>query len=265
MTKNKRFKHEVRAYMEAFAVSYMKALGFVSQPFIVTPELVALSEVVGSRHCSGGLVVVGGRSGAGKSAVKHFLSSALSGSGFRVVEVDANGEVVSGFAPKLRASVKSSGQEDNMFIVDDWVLSGWGVGEVLRLREDFLVLPEFRGSSSYSGSVFEGAHAGLGVVVDVHSTDPYSTLSRFFMLTADQLGLTLGETVERFRGLNVTVVDVDRVVVNGKSILCVSEFFVPAYSGGFDAVVGGDLERFVSGFVPAAVKRELLVSKLGQQ
>lgn len=279
MTKNNRFKKVVRTYQHVFNVPYMTALNAVSQPFVITPEMVALADQIREMGKTG-LVLISGKTGSGKTYLQHYLSTSLGQA--RVIEQDKNGEVEL-IAPSLISTKNNLFKETNQLPVEneknsyllfnDETFEKHNVGaksallKYLRMRPDVLSLPEIRSNESFSyfHDLAMIPMSGHLVLANIHSSGVYDSLNRLINIFVNKKVIKepFAEEAERFikDGLSL-IVDVDRVCVDGKSLIVLSTYVVDEEGIKFwrQGTLGFYLKS--QGFVSAAEKKEQFLKLL---
>ncbi len=246
MTKNNRFKKEVRAYQTLFGVPYMEALSKVSKPFVVTPSMEELALVVTETlKRPGAVVLIGGSTGSGKTYLQHYLANESARAGLKVIENDNNREIEN-YIPALDGTNDKNGIGPVLINSDVHGIEETAV-QSLRMAPDAITIPELR-SSLEVDLLMRTAQTGSGVMSTIHSTNASDTLARFC-----NLGFTYGP--ENFVKDHVRlVVDVTRLRVGEKSLMVTSYFSVDkeVAESVHSKQLGSILEY--KGFVPAVSK-----------
>lgn len=265
MTKNNRFKQEVRAYQRAFDVPYMKALDAVSKPFIITPDMESLLEplqdLMRNRH--GVMTLIAGRTNSGKTYLQHYLATEMSKQSYRVIELDSNDELKNWVIPSLEKSRSLGEFSDNLSVLiksDSSNAKGDDmVGGSLRMAPDLISLPELRDLGQFENTVV-GLSSGTNFLGAIHSSgNYYSAIQRYIQLFRPNFLNYFDEKMPADNFIRHTlgmVIDVDRVRVNGKSFVFASHYVMDMDL--FQAWSQGNLEEALRsrGFVSAQEKKE---------
>lgn len=266
MTKNNRFKKVVRAYQNAFNVPYMTALDAVSKPFLVTPEMEQMAEKIRSL-IGGGIVLIGGSAGSGKTFFQHYLTRSLGDK--RVIEQDQYGEIQQYIEP-LYSSNKNVPNSLNVVIPESFLQEKPDFekfGTYFRLRPDVISLPEFRGSESNEYLKTFCATPGLGslIVTNIHATSsPSSILNRLIRILVNNTAIQDNSfKIKQFIKNNVKlVIQLDRSFIDGKSMISVSSFEITDEV--IEAWSNNNLDNFLitQGYVTAKDKMKNILEKL---
>lgn len=274
MTKNNRFKKEVRAYQHLFGVPYMQALEAVSKPFVVTPEmerLVLLVREAFVSSSSGGLVLVSGLTGAGKTFLQHYLAVGLATSGLRVIsQDDYDDEIFKHVAPVLKGNrvvkpvvvphmINPLPDSVKEFKVSDVA------GFLRRVSPEVVGMPELREPVEVLDLVNSLVFRDLNVLTSLHASSPGQALGRFraYANVGAEREELVGFDGTRFTRDSVRmVVDVSRARVGNKSFLSVSPLVTTPEV--FDFWESGRLNEYLveSGFVSASQKRDTVLTGL---